>query len=77
MRHHGGGGYCLFQRDTPYGSVYNYCKPDVFGKDVYDEKIRRGIIGAGILGIKWLAIHAATDFDSPTPVRSSRTIHPK
>jgi sugar phosphate isomerase/epimerase len=54
-----------------HSHFYNYCKSDLPGRDVYDEKIRRGIIGAGILGIKWLVIHAATDFGSPTPVKSS------
>lgn len=55
-----------------HSHFYNYCQPGIPGKDEYEEKIRRCIVGAGILGVKWLVIHAATDFDSATPVRSSR-----
>jgi sugar phosphate isomerase/epimerase len=55
-----------------HSHFYNYCRKDIPGKDVYDERIRRGIVGAGILGVKWLVIHAGTDFDSATPVKSSK-----
>ncbi|QQO08457.1 sugar phosphate isomerase/epimerase family protein [Breznakiella homolactica] len=55
-----------------HSHFYNYCDPAITGRDVYDEKIRRGIIGAGILGIPWTVIHAATDFGSATPVASSK-----
>ena len=34
--------------------------------------VRRSIVGAEILGIKWLAIHAATDFNSATMLKSSK-----
>lgn len=37
-----------------------------------DELIKRGIISADILGIKWLVIHACTDFNSSHTVRDSK-----
>ncbi|MDY4611163.1 MAG: sugar phosphate isomerase/epimerase family protein [Sphaerochaetaceae bacterium] len=55
-----------------HSHFYNYCDPTVPDKDVYEEKIRRGIIGAGILGIPWIVTHAGTDFASATPVKSSK-----
>ena len=51
---------------------YNFCAPNTPDKEFLDELIRRGIEGGRILGIKWLVIHAATDFDSVTPVRDSK-----
>ena len=51
---------------------YNFCDPNTPDKEFLDELIRRGIEGGRILGIKWLVIHAATDFDSVTPVRDSK-----
>lgn len=55
-----------------HSHFYNYCDPTIADKEILDEKIRRGIVGAGILGVKWLVIHAATDWSSITPVKSSK-----
>ncbi len=55
-----------------HSHFYNYCDSLVLHKDVLDEKIRRGIVGSGILGVKWLVIHAATDWNSATLVKSSK-----
>jgi sugar phosphate isomerase/epimerase len=55
-----------------HSHFYSYCQKNIPGRDVYDEKIRRGIIGAGILGVKWTVIHADTDFASATLVKSSK-----
>lgn len=55
-----------------HSHFYNYCDTSITNKDVYDEKIRRGIIGSGILGVKWLVTHAATDFGAQRPVEASK-----
>lgn len=55
-----------------HSHFYNFCDPAVPGRETLDEYIRRGIVAASILGIPWLVIHAATDFDSATPLRSSK-----
>lgn len=55
-----------------HSHFYNFCDTNTPDKDLLDEYIRRGIEAAGILGIRWLVIHAATDFDSPWRVRDSR-----
>ena len=51
---------------------YNYFDPNIENKNLYEEKIKRGIIGSGILGVKWAVTHAATDFWSSEPVKSSK-----
>jgi len=63
---------CGIEFSQAHSHFYNYCDPAVADRDILDEKIRRGIIGAGILGVKWLVIHAATDWSSATPVKSSK-----
>lgn len=55
-----------------HSHFYNFCDAAVPNKEALDEYIRRGIVGAGMLGIPWLVIHAGTDFASGTPVRSSK-----
>lgn len=63
---------CEIEFSQGHSHFYNYCDPNVKDKEWLDEQIRRGIIAAGILGIKWLVIHAATDWDSVTQVKSSK-----
>ncbi|MGN0762511.1 MAG: sugar phosphate isomerase/epimerase family protein [Aristaeellaceae bacterium] len=55
-----------------HSHFYNFCNPCEPDREHKDELIRRGIVGAHILGIPWLVIHAATDFDSQTPLRDSK-----
>lgn len=55
-----------------HSHFYNFCDETLPHRDALDELIRRGIVASGILGIKWLVIHAATDFESATPLRSSK-----
>lgn len=55
-----------------HSHFYNFCDPNAPEKEFKDELIRRAIEGARILGIKWLVIHAATDFESPTLVKDSK-----
>lgn len=63
---------CGIEFSQGHSHFYNFCDPAVPNREELDEYIRRGIIGASILGIPWLVIHAGTDFASPTPVKSSR-----
>ncbi len=55
-----------------HAHFYNYCDPNLPNVAWQEELVRRSIAGAQILGIPWLATHAATDFSSPTPVADSR-----
>lgn len=63
---------CGVEFSQGHSHFFNFCDLNLPGRDELDEYIRRGIVGASILGIPWLVIHAATDFDSSTPVKSSR-----
>lgn len=63
---------CGIEFSQGHSHFYNFCDSHVPNKEALDEYIRRGIVGASILGIPWLVIHAGTDFDSPTPVKSSK-----
>lgn len=63
---------CNIEFSQGHSHFYNFCDSNVPHKNALDEYIRRGIVGASILGIPWLVIHAGTDFDSPTPVKSSK-----
>ena len=55
-----------------HAHFYNFCDPNAPEREFKDELIRRAIEGARILGIRWLVIHAATDFSSVTPVGDSK-----
>jgi len=55
-----------------HSHFYNFCDTNHPEKEQLDEYIRRGIEGAGMLGIPWLVIHAATDFQSAQMVKDSK-----
>lgn len=55
-----------------HAHFYNFCDETLPDRDFLDELIRRCIEGARILGVRWLVIHAATDFASVTPWRDSK-----
>lgn len=63
---------CGIEFSQGHSHFYNFCDPSVPNREELDEYIRRGIIGASVLGIPWMVIHAGTDFQSSTPVKSSR-----
>lgn len=63
---------CGIEFSQGHSHFYNYCDPSVPNREFLDEIIRRGIVAAGRLGIKWLVIHAGTDFGSASLVKSSR-----
>lgn len=63
---------CKIEFSQGHSHFYNFCDSSIQNRDVLDEYIYRGIIGASILQIPWLVIHAATDFESSTPVKSSK-----
>lgn len=53
-----------------HAHFYNYCEhsPD---NEYLEILVRRSILCSEILGIPWVTIHAATDFTSERPMRSS------
>ncbi|MEG0852433.1 MAG: sugar phosphate isomerase/epimerase [Angelakisella sp.] len=63
---------CGIEFSQGHSHFYNYCSPNTPNAEWQEELVRRSIIGAEILGIKWLAIHAATDFDSATACKTSK-----
>ena len=55
-----------------HANFYNFCDPNAENKEFLDRMVLRSIDCAKILGVKWLVIHAGTDFASPHLVRSSK-----
>lgn len=55
-----------------HAHFYNYCDASLSDRERLEEMVRRSIIGSGILGVKWIVIHAATDWESATPTASSK-----
>ncbi len=55
-----------------HSNFYNFCDPGTKEKEFLDAMVFRSIECAAILGVKWIVIHAGTDFQSPTPVRDSK-----
>jgi sugar phosphate isomerase/epimerase len=55
-----------------HSHFYNYCDSEVSNQEILEEYIKRGIKSASILGIPWLVTHAATDFESNTPFKTSK-----
>lgn len=56
-----------------HSHFYNFCDPAAPEKDFQDEMVKRSIVCAGILGVKWIVIHAGTDFSSARLVHDSKT----
>lgn len=55
-----------------HANFYNFCDKNVPDKEFLDGMVLRSIDCAAILGVKWLVIHAGTDFDSPRLVAASK-----
>lgn len=47
-----------------HAPFYNFCDPYAKNKDEQDKLILRSIECAARMGVKWMAIHAGTDYDS-------------
>ena len=54
-----------------HSHFYNYTE-DGSDNDYLEMLVRRGILASEMLGIPWTVIHAATDFNSPWMVKSSK-----
>lgn len=54
-----------------HSNFYNFCDENADDKEFYDQMVLRSIDCAAVLGVKWLVIHAGTDFGSSMPVRDS------
>lgn len=55
-----------------HSHFYEFCDTSIENKEELNELIRRSIVGANILGIEWLVIHACTDFNSAELIKSSK-----
>ena len=47
-----------------HAHFYNFLNPRIENGDWHDEMIRRSIIASGILGVKWMTMHASTETDT-------------
>lgn len=63
---------CNVEFSQAHANFYNFCDQNAPDKEFLDKLVRRSVDCAQILGVKWLVIHAGTDFDSPTLVKDSR-----
>ncbi|MER0122481.1 sugar phosphate isomerase/epimerase [Streptococcus sp. ZJ93] len=50
---------CNIRFQQGHAIVYDFCRTDI-DHQLYDELFRRCIVGANILGIKWLVVHPST-----------------
>lgn len=55
-----------------HANFYNFCDPNAENKECLDRMVLRSIDCASILGVKWVVIHAGTDFESPMLVKDSK-----
>lgn len=55
-----------------HANFYNFCDPNAKDKEFLDRMVLRSIDCAAILGVKWVVIHAGTDFDAARLVASSK-----
>lgn len=44
-----------------HAHFYNFLNPAIENREFHDEMIRRSCIASGILGVKWMTVHAATE----------------
>jgi len=63
---------CGIEFSQAHANFYNFCDPNAENKEFLDRMVMRSMKCAGILGVKWIVIHAGTDFDSPSPVKDSK-----
>lgn len=55
-----------------HAHFFNYCDSTLKDRPWLDETVRRSIVGSSMLGIPWMVIHAATDWESDHPLRDSK-----
>ncbi len=53
-----------------HAHFYNYCQYSI-DNEFFETLVQRSILCSEVLGVPWVTIHAATDFSSDRPVRSS------
>ncbi len=63
---------CGIEFSQAHSSFYNFCDPLAANKEFMDQMVLRSMECAGILGVKWVVIHAGTDFRSARLVRDSK-----
>lgn len=47
-----------------HAHFYNFLNPKIENREFHDEMIRRSCIASGILKVKWMTVHAATETDT-------------
>ncbi len=55
-----------------HAPFYNFCDEQTPDKPYMDELIKRSILCSEQLGVKWLVIHAGTDFSSASMIKDSK-----
>lgn len=55
-----------------HSHFYNYTLPSSEDSQWREEQVRRDVLGSQMLGVKWMVIHAATDWESVTQLKSSK-----
>ena len=55
-----------------HANFYNFCDANAKDKEFLDQMVLRSIDCAAILGVKWIVIHAGTDFEAARAVASSK-----
>lgn len=63
---------CGIEFSQAHSSFYNFCDPNAPNKEFMDQMVMRSMEAAGILGVKWVVIHAGTDFESARLVYDSK-----
>lgn len=56
-----------------HAPFFNVADPTFQEREYYDEMMRRAIIASGMLGVKWMAVHAGTAFDENRSIEISKT----
>ena len=63
---------CGIEFSQAHSSFYNFCDPNAANKEFMDKMVLRSMECASILGVKWVVIHAGTDFSSARLVHDSK-----
>lgn len=63
---------CGIEFSQAHSSFYNFCDPNFPNKEFMDRMVLRSVECAEVLGVKWVVIHAGTDYASACLVQDSK-----
>lgn len=63
---------CSIEFSQSHSHFYNYTDKNLENREWLEEQVRRDVLGSEMLGVKWMVIHAATDWESVDQLASSR-----